>query len=68
MLGNTKEKTNFQNKLLGLDAIRALAIGGVTFFHMFPDAIKGGYLGVCLFFVLTGFLLAYTTSKQTKTM
>lgn len=51
-------------KFSGLDAIRTLAIGGVTFFHMFPVAIKGGYLGVSLFFVLTGFLLAYTTSVQ----
>lgn len=53
-----------QKKFSGLDAIRTLAIGGVTFFHMFPDTIKGGYLGVSLFFVLTGFLLAYTTSVQ----
>lgn len=47
--------------LLGLDALRALAIVGVTFFHMFPDTLRGGYLGVSLFFVLTGYLLAYTT-------
>lgn len=53
-----------QKKFWGLDAIRTLAIGGVTFFHMFPETIKGGYLGVSLFFVLTGFLLAYTTSVQ----
>ncbi|MDO4179015.1 MAG: acyltransferase family protein [Phascolarctobacterium sp.] len=55
-----------QNKkhISGLDALRTLAIFGVTFFHMFPEYIKGGYLGVSLFFVLTGFLLAYTTTKQ----
>lgn len=53
-----------KKQLLGLDALRTLAIAGVTFFHMFPDTIKGGYLGVSLFFVLTGFLLAYTTSMQ----
>lgn len=55
-----------QKRLAGLDAIRTLAIAGVTFFHMFPEVIKGGYLGVSLFFVLTGFLLAYTTSKQSS--
>lgn len=51
-----------------MDALRALAILGVTFFHMFPGSVVGGYLGVSLFFVLTGYLLAYTSvgaaSKQ----
>lgn len=64
MQENKVENTTPKKKFLGLDAIRTLAIGGVTFFHMFPDLIKGGYLGVSLFFVLTGFLLAYTTSVQ----
>ncbi|MCI7330925.1 MAG: acyltransferase family protein [Selenomonadaceae bacterium] len=48
----------------GLDALRALAIIGVTFFHMFPETVRGGYLGVSLFFVLTGFLLAYTGERS----
>ncbi|MDO4466649.1 MAG: acyltransferase [Bacillota bacterium] len=48
----------------GLDGIRALAIIGVTLFHLFPNVIKGGYLGVSLFFVLTGFLLAVTSKKE----
>ena len=64
MQENKIENIASKKKFSGLDAIRTLAIGGVTFFHMFPDTIKGGYLGVSLFFVLTGFLLAYTTSAQ----
>lgn len=47
--------------IAGLDALRTLAIVGVTFFHMFPEQVVGGYLGVSLFFVLTGYLLAYTS-------
>ncbi len=43
----------------GLDALRALAITLITLFHIFPDTFVGGYIGVCLFLVLTGFLLAY---------
>lgn len=61
---NKAENRTAQRRFTGLDAIRTLAIAGVTFFHMFPDTIKGGYLGVSLFFVLTGFLLAYTTYVQ----
>ena len=33
----------------GLDGLRTLAIAGVTLFHMFPDKIQGGYLGVSRF-------------------
>ncbi|WP_294521177.1 acyltransferase family protein [uncultured Anaerovibrio sp.] len=51
-------------RLQGLDGLRALAIIGVTLFHMFPEQVPGGYMGVSLFFVLTGFLLAYTTGKE----
>ena len=41
----------------GLYVLRTLAIVGVTLFHMFPERLPGGYLGVSLLFVLTGFLL-----------
>lgn len=51
------------NRISGLDGLRTLAITGVTLFHMFPQTIRGGWLGVSLFFVLTGFLLAYTGEK-----
>lgn len=45
--------------LQGLDGLRALAIAGITAFHMAPDIVPGGYMGVVLFFLLTGFLLSY---------
>ena len=43
----------------GLDALRTLAITLITLFHIFPETFVGGYIGVCLFLVITGFLLAY---------
>lgn len=52
------------NRVSGLDGLRTLAITGVTLFHMFPHTIRGGWLGVSLFFVLTGCLLAYTSEKS----
>ena len=42
----------------GLDGLRMIAITGVILYHMFPFTIKGGYLGVVLFFILSGFLLS----------
>ena len=54
-----------QNRIAGLDALRALAIVGVTLFHMFPDTIKGGYLGVSLFFVVLFVSFAFTVPSST---
>lgn len=57
-------KDGKENRISGLDGLRTLAITGVTLFHMFPHTIRGGWLGVSLFFVLTGCLLAYTNEKS----
>jgi peptidoglycan/LPS O-acetylase OafA/YrhL len=42
----------------GLDSLRAIAIIGVILFHMFPAVVQGGYLGVVVFFVLSGYLIS----------
>jgi peptidoglycan/LPS O-acetylase OafA/YrhL len=39
-----------------LDGLRALAILAVVAYHAWPGAVPGGFLGVTVFFVLTGFL------------
>ena len=44
----------------GINGLKGIAIIGVTLFHMFPETVRGGYLGVVLFFLLTGYLLAYS--------
>ena len=43
--------------LPGLDGLRALAVGGVVAYHLHLGWAAGGYLGVNLFFVLSGFLI-----------
>jgi peptidoglycan/LPS O-acetylase OafA/YrhL len=40
-----------------LDGIRAIAILAVFVFHVFPGCLRGGFTGVDVFFVLSGFLL-----------
>ncbi len=41
----------------GLDGIRAIAVVLVIVFHLGPGALVGGYLGVDVFFVVSGFLI-----------
>ena len=42
----------------GLDGLRALAVIAVLLFHYWPTSLPGGYLGVDVFFVVSGFLIS----------
>jgi peptidoglycan/LPS O-acetylase OafA/YrhL len=44
-------------RLKSVDALRAFAVLPVILFHLKPTWIPGGYLGVDVFFVLSGFLI-----------
>ncbi len=57
-------RTSKTGKICGLDGLRTLALFGVLLFHMFPRTVKGGYFGVILFFVISGFLTAYSDVKK----
>ena len=40
-----------------IQALRALAVFGVVIYHLIPGALQGGYTGVDVFFVISGFLI-----------
>jgi len=40
-----------------IDGLRAIAVISVVMFHAFPEILSGGYVGVDIFFVISGYLI-----------
>ena len=49
-----------------IDGLRAVAVGGVLIFHAFPEWLQGGFIGVDIFFVISGYLITALILKATE--
>jgi peptidoglycan/LPS O-acetylase OafA/YrhL len=56
-----------RRRIGALDGVRGLAVVAVVLFHAFPDLVPGGFFGVEVFFVLSGFLLARLLLSEHRT-
>lgn len=56
-----------QGRIAGLDGLRALAVFAVLVFHLRPESLPGGFLGVDVFFVISGFLITTLLVRELRT-
>ncbi len=49
-----------------IDGLRALAVLAVVYFHAFPEKLPGGFVGVDIFFVISGFLITQIIHENIK--
>ena len=54
MSSNSPQVKNFRPEI---QALRALAVLLVVAYHLEPSVVPGGYIGVDIFFVISGFLI-----------
>ncbi|MGL4255912.1 MAG: acyltransferase family protein, partial [Microbacterium sp.] len=53
-------------RFAGLDGLRAVAVVLVVVYHLFPPAlVPGGFVGVDVFFVISGFLITSLLLRET---
>ena len=57
-------KKTFRPEVQGL---RAIAVLAVLLFHIWPEWLRGGYVGVDVFFVISGYLITGHLLREVET-
>jgi peptidoglycan/LPS O-acetylase OafA/YrhL len=62
--GGAQQATPARRRLAGLDGLRAVAVLAVVTFHLDFSLASGGFLGVDVFFVISGFLITNLIARE----
>lgn len=57
-------KMNYRSEI---DGLRSLSVVFVILYHLYPDIFNGGFLGVDIFFVISGYVITqslYNSNHQ----
>lgn len=56
--------SNQRHFVTGIDGLRTLAVVGVIVYHLLPNVMMGGYLGVPLFLLISGYFVTNQLLKR----
>ena len=59
-----KKKSHAINYRADIDGLRAISVISVIGFHTFPNNVKAGFIGVDIFFVISGYLISKIIIEQ----
>ena len=62
-MGFTKSIQDYNNYRSDIDGLRAVAVLSVILFHINEKLIPGGFVGVDIFFVISGYLISLYLSR-----
>jgi peptidoglycan/LPS O-acetylase OafA/YrhL len=54
------------SRITALDGIRGLSVLAVVIYHAWPSSLPGGWIGVSVFFTLSGFLITQIVDRDHK--